>query len=101
VKPPFYIPIFNVFLHLTLNFNNPKSIISLLNFFQSKLSSCSCSNPLLPLKTLNRGYTVISSARYSKTSRREERPGKKCIYLSVVYLIMLSISQTIYDGKVG
>jgi hypothetical protein len=39
VQPPFHVPWFKVFLHLTLNFNEPKSVISMPNFLHLEFPS--------------------------------------------------------------
>jgi hypothetical protein len=41
VETPFHVPRFKVFLHLTQKFNDPRSMISVLNYFNSRFSSAS------------------------------------------------------------
>jgi hypothetical protein len=56
VNPPFNVPQFKVFPHLMFNFNDPKSIISMLNVLHSR-----CSNLLFHKETLNGDFTVLNS----------------------------------------
>jgi hypothetical protein len=59
VEPPFNVLQFKVFPYLSINLNDFKSIISVLNYLHLIFSSVQCSNPLLLKETLHKGFTVI------------------------------------------
>jgi hypothetical protein len=58
MEPPFNVAQFKVFPLLVFNFNGPRTINSVLNYFHLRFSSVQCSNPLIPKDTLNRDFTV-------------------------------------------
>jgi hypothetical protein len=68
VVSPIALPSFHIFqgLHLTFNFDYPKWIISLLSFLHLRFSSVLCSNPLLPIEHVYRGFTYLNFATFSK-----------------------------------
>lgn len=61
----------HVFFHMTFNFSEPTSIISLLNFLRFKIFHSLVLKPLLPKEGLRGGFTVLfhlsSASRWQPT----------------------------------
>jgi hypothetical protein len=77
-EPPFNVPQFKVFMHLTFNFYDPKSIISTLNFLSLMFKST------VSKQTLNRDFTACMCMYFTEILLVQDHP-KFWLWLLVTF----------------